>query len=93
MANESVNHYGGVRLRILNGVGNLIPTLYTMDKLQKQQLASMSLSASSAIEPFRLSNFNQQRIILRLETTQLNESFEITRILVYYKPLWASIIS
>ena len=90
--NESVNHYGAVRIRVLNGVGNLYLTLYSMDKLQNQILAPINMSASSATEPYRLSNFNQQRIILRLETKDIEASGEITRILVYYKPLWASTV-
>jgi hypothetical protein len=83
---EVVNHYGAIRLRV-TGSANLRPTLYSLDEVRQTALTSLVLSSSTAIEPNRLANFTQQRAKLELRTININETFEISRIIIFIKPV------
>jgi hypothetical protein len=83
---EVVNHYGAVRLRV-NGSASLKMTLYSLDEIRSNVLVPVVLSAATDVEPNRLANFTQQRAKLHLKTTGLGESFSISKIIVFVKPV------
>lgn len=83
---EVLNHYGAIRLRV-TGVGSLRPTLYSLDEVEQTVLAPITLSSVTAFEPNRLSNLTRQRAKLELRTININETFEISKIIVFIKPV------
>lgn len=83
---EVVNHYGMVRLRI-TGSGSFRMTLYSLDEIKSNTLATLSLSATTHREPDRLSNFTQQRASLDGRVIAIDEWFEISKIIIFAKPV------
>lgn len=86
---EDILNFGGYKTRVI-GSGNLDAVLYDLNSLSNQPLATLPVSSTNEDEPTRLANFNTQRAMLRLSTNQINEWFDITRIILYIKPLWMS---
>jgi hypothetical protein len=82
---ESIVHFGGVRIRV-TGVGSLKLNLESLDGVQSLDLVPMTIA--SGREKFRLSNFVSQRAFLTIETTELDEVFEINRVIVFVKPIY-----
>ena len=82
---EVINHYGAVRLRA-TGSASLKLKLYSLDEVKQSTLTPIILSSSNNIEPNRLSNFTQQRAKLEIRTTEINESFLISKIIIFIKP-------
>jgi hypothetical protein len=83
---EVINHYGAVRLRV-NGSANLQMTLFSLDEVQSFALLPLVLNAQTNIEPNRLSNFTQQRAKLMIKTTNIYETFQISKIIIFVKPV------
>jgi hypothetical protein len=83
---EIINHYGAVRLRIV-GSANLRLTLYSLDEVKVLPLIAVPLQSKTNIEPNRLSNFTQQRAKLELRITEINETFQCSKIIVFVKPV------
>jgi hypothetical protein len=79
---ENISHFHAIRMRVV-GAGSLQMTLYSIDDIQNQSLVPFSLSATTHIQPTRLSNFIQQRASLEIKTTEVNEYFRINRIIVF----------
>ena len=83
---EVINHYGAIRLR-MTGTGNLLPTLYSFDKVKVLPLVAMPMVLKTNIEPIRLSNLNEQKARLELRITELDETFKISKVVVFVKPV------
>jgi hypothetical protein len=83
---ELINHYGAIRLRV-TGAANLYMALYSLDEVKQSVLLPIPILAAAAIEPNRLSNFTQQRAKLEIRTINLNETFQISKIIVFVKPV------
>jgi len=83
---ELVNHYGLIRLRV-KGSGNLRLTLYSFDKLQSNILNPLVMNDLTSIEPTLLSNFTQQRAKLQITTTNSGEVFQISKVIIFIKPV------
>ena len=81
-----INHYGAVRLRV-NGFGALQLTLFSLDEVQSNVLVPIPLQTATNVEPNRLSNFTQQRAKLLIQVSALNETFQISKIIVFIKPV------
>lgn len=86
---ENIIHFGGIRLRVV-GSGNLRPTMYSFDKIKSSVLVPLVMNSTDNIEPTRISNFVSQRMMLRLETTAINEIMRINRIIIFAKPIYTS---
>ena len=71
----------------MTGSGNLVPTLYSLDQVESQTLQEIVMATPNRIEPTVLANFNEQRMQLRLETTRIDETFNISRIVIFVKPV------
>jgi hypothetical protein len=83
---QVINHYGAIRLRV-NGSGNLQMSLFSFDEVQSVVLVPIPLNSTTAVEPNRLSNFTQQRAKLMIRTFNLGETFQISKIIVFTKPV------
>ena len=83
---QVINHFGAVRLRV-NGSASLQMTLYSLDETQSNVLVPIQLNSATNVEPNRLSNFTQQRAKLMIQTTNINENFLISKIIVFVRPV------
>jgi hypothetical protein len=83
---QTVNHYGAVRLRV-NGSAQLQLSLFSFDESLSTILVPIPLQATTAVEPNRLSNFTQQRAKLMIRTFNIYETFQISKIIVFVKPV------
>jgi phosphoenolpyruvate carboxylase len=79
-------HCVGARIRV-TGNGNLVSTLYSLDDVRSQGLQDIVMASPNRIEPTILANFQEQRMKIRLETTVIDEIFNISRIVLFIKPV------
>ena len=87
---DNITHIGAIRLRV-TGSGLLRPTIFTQDRVTSQTLGPITMASANAYSPLRLCNFVSQYGVLRLETTEINETFRINRIIIYAKTLYTMI--
>lgn len=85
--NESILHFGAIRLRV-TGTGIVTSTLFNLDMTKSFTPNSFDLDNIDGSEPLVLANLNTQRAILRLETNHINAYFEVSRIILYQRPIW-----
>jgi hypothetical protein len=83
---EFEHHIVAVRLR-LNGSGNFQIALTDYDDVQTQNLVPIVMQDPTRFEPMRLSNFQSQRTRLVGKVTEINEWFEVGRIIIWAKPV------
>ncbi len=83
---EIINHFGAVRLRV-TGSASLRLKLFSFDEVKQNVLSPLILATKTNIEPNRLSNFTQQRAKLEIRTTEINESFQISKVIVFVRPV------
>lgn len=83
---EFEHHVVGVRLRV-TGSGALKLSLESYDQVLTQDLVNLNMLNPNRIEPTRLANFQSQRIRLVGKVTEINEWFDIHRIIIYAKPV------
>lgn len=89
-ANESaINHFGAIRFRV-NGSGNLRLRLLSLDEVRTFTLVPLIMANPTNIDPTRLSNFTEQRAQLEIKTTAIDETFNISRIVIFSKPVASS---
>jgi len=86
---EYIQHIVAVRYRI-TGSGNLKTTVFSYDGVTSSVLPNISMLAITDREPTILANFNSQRLQIKFETTEINETFTLTRIIAFVKPVAAS---
>lgn len=86
---EPINHYGSVKLRV-TGSGNLKLKMYSLDDLVTQDLTPVAMTTSTSRQPVVLSNFMQERMSFEIKTTEIDEHFQIGRIVIYVKPTFSS---
>ena|ERR1700752_1853436 len=87
---DNVHHCGMIRVRAV-GSGVLRPTLQNMEEEFTEVIDPITMQSINPNIAERLTNFSEQRMGLRLETTAINEIFRITRITFYVKQLWTSL--
>ncbi len=85
----SILHFGLVRLRV-TGSGNLQQILHSLDDVRSNVLANHAMTAVTDVEPTVLANFTQQRAYLEIKVDQINEWFNISKIIVFVKPVATS---
>jgi len=79
-------HVVSVRLRI-QGNGNFQQLLTDYDNVQTQNLVDLPMQALNRFEPTRLANFQSQRIRMVGGVTEIDEWFDIHRIIIFAKPV------
>jgi hypothetical protein len=83
---EVINHYGAVRLRV-TGSANLQLTLLSLDEVYSNTMVPVPINSVNNVEPNRLANFTQQRAKLQIMTTNINEVFQISKIVIFIRPV------
>ncbi len=83
---EFEHHIVGVRQRII-GSGNFQMALADLQDVQVQNLVPLVMAATTRFEPNRLSNFQSQRTRFIGKVTEINEWFEISKIIIWAKPV------
>jgi len=86
----TVFHYGAIRLRA-TGSGNLQMTLFSRNEVRSQVLVALALPATTDIDLNRLANFTQQRAKLQISTANINETFNINKIIIFTRPVASSL--
>lgn len=81
---EVVSHFGLVRLR-LNGSGNLKLKLLSLDNVKTSTLVPLVMASTTNIEPTRLCNFTQQRAQLEVRTIGIDQTFKISKVIIFIK--------
>jgi len=80
-------HFGTVRMRV-TGAGNLQLFMHSLDEASNSDtLTAIPLQAATNREPTVLSNFIDQYGQLEIKTTQIDEVFEISKIVIFIKPV------
>lgn len=91
---EGINHFNGVRLRVL-GEGELQLKFLSMPDINGVQLEQdlIPLDMDSIIkgrEPFKKVNFKQQRAQVMFYTRDINEYLKINRMVIFSKQIYAN---
>ena len=81
-----VLHAAAVRLRV-TGSGNLKSYLRSYSGISNVQLDSIEMNSTTNKEPTVLANFNEQAMQYELTTTEIDETFFITKIIVFVRPV------
>jgi hypothetical protein len=80
-------HFGVTRMRV-TGAGNLQLFLHSLDDtLNSNTLPIIPLQATTNREPTVLANFIDQYGQLEVKTTEIDEVFEISKIVIFVKPI------
>lgn len=79
---ENILHFNGVRLRV-TGSGNLKLTMHSLSDTVTQDLQNLTMVGSTNIIPTKLCNFRQQRALLEIKTTEMDETFRITKLVMF----------
>lgn len=85
----TIMHYNAVTIRV-NGVGSLKLKLYSSDEVRKSELVPLTMSVVNNRELTRIANFRDQRAQLEFRITSINEKFEISKIVIFSKPVATS---
>lgn len=85
---DSEWHIVAIRMNI-NGSGDLQMALKSLDDAQVSNLVpfTMTPTAGRIVAPTRLANFQSQRASLFCETTEIDETFRINKIIIFAKPV------
>lgn len=86
---NSVSHFAAIRM-ILTGNGSLLMKTYSLDDVRSKTLVPFTMASTIRILPTRLVNFMEQYAVFELKTTNIDEVFRITRIVIYTKEVFTS---
>lgn len=86
---ENISHFAAIRIRV-TGYGNLNMTVKSLDYVKVKGLVPFNMQATSRIIPTRLVNFMEQRACFELITTEIDEKFRISRIVIFMKEVYTS---
>jgi len=78
-------HFVAVRYRV-TGVGVLRSNLRSLDEVTVDPLPNITLSAATNREPTILANYTEQRAFLEGKTINIDETFAVSKIVVFAKP-------
>ena len=85
---ELINHTVAVRYRVY-GAGNLRTTLLSLQEVDSNTLAVIPMQSATDKFPTILANFGKQRTQIQFGTTQFDETFTISKIIAFVKPVSA----
>lgn len=92
---ESINHFNGARFRVI-GEGNLQVATYSPGgdntDILVETLLPYAMSVTTDRQPTLGMNGRQQRLSLEIKVTEIDEWFQINRIVVFMKPLYTSFV-
>lgn len=88
-ATTAINHYNGVRLRVL-GEGDLRMRFLSMSESIEQVLVPLTMETATARLKNKLANFKSESAQLEIKVTEIDEWFHIERIIIFAKPIYQS---
>lgn len=83
---EYIYHYAGVRLRV-EGAGNLNLKLIGPSEVKTAILVPLVMMSPTDESKTKLVNFKSERAQLEFRTTEIDEIFEISRIIIFTKAI------
>lgn len=86
---ENIYHFGGVRVRV-TGSGLLRATYIGLDGILTNVLAPITMGTTPGQMPFALANLMNERARLQLQTTAINETLKVNKIICFTKPIYSS---
>lgn len=81
---ENIHHFSHIRLRV-TGEGVLRMKWYSLDDIRSKDIPNLTMAPLTRIMPTKLSNFVEQRARLEFKTTDMDDYFVITRIVIFTK--------
>lgn len=78
-------HAVATRMRVV-GSGTLKQTLNSLDDAHQYEMPDLTMQASTNREPTTLANFTDQRIQLIGKVENIDEWFEINKIVIFVRP-------
>jgi hypothetical protein len=82
---EAIHHYGSVRLRV-TGSGDLEMSLFSLNDVKSVVLPSLAMESQTNREPTKQTNFTEQRAQLEIQTSDIDDRFVISKIIVFARP-------
>jgi hypothetical protein len=79
-------HATAFRIRV-TGAGYLRSNLRSFDNVRNVTLAPLPMAAATNREPVVLSSFQEQGIQLELKVVTIDETFVISKIMIFVKPV------
>lgn len=79
-------HFGMARYCV-NGSGTLRSKFLSFNETASFILPNITMSLTTDEEPLILGNFIKQKAFLKIETTAINETFDINKIIIFIKPV------
>lgn len=89
MSEGTIFHFGSVRISV-RGSGNLDMRLLGLSEVRTKTLVPFVMSASPDKDRARLANFTSQSAQLEIKTDAINETFVISKIVIYAKAVAAN---
>jgi len=86
MTTGEILHFGAVRER-LTGSGVLRQNLVSLSDVASVSIPNIVMIAATNREPTILANVNEQRAYLHGFTQDIDEVFEVSKIIIYIKPI------
>ena len=86
---EYVIHFAAVRLRV-DGTGNLQMRLLSPNGVKQAVMVPLAMTDPADDMLTKLVNFKKERAQLEFKTTEIDEVFDISRILIFTKPVASS---
>ena len=86
---ENILHFTGVRMRLL-GNGLLKMSLKALNDLDESTLVPFTMKAQNDRFVTRLCNYSKQRVMFEVKTTEINEVFTISQIILFAKEIYTS---
>jgi hypothetical protein len=73
----------------VTGTGNLDMSLLSQDEVKSVTITPLALQSTNEKQPTKLTNFVQQRALLKISTDEINEFFYIQRLILYVKQMYS----
>lgn len=86
---EQISHFAAIRIRV-TGTGNLKLAVFSLDDVRSKTLVALTMQTTNRIIPTRLVNFMEQRASFEGKTTEIDEVFNINRIIIFQKEVFTS---
>jgi hypothetical protein len=88
-AGNSIAHFASIRM-VVTGTGTFKMTVQSMDDIRTKTLVPFVMNSGIRVIPTRLVNFMEQYATFEFKTTNIDEVFKITRIVIFTKEVFTS---
>lgn len=71
----------------VSGSASLKMTLFSLDETVSDVLLPIPLQSTTDVEPNRLANLTTQRAKLRIQISNIDETFKISKLILFVRPV------